>query len=252
MTLVLGKWNCPRKLTLTWSAHVQTRKYLWSWVWWHTPLVTEVRRQTKDSLREFEACLIFRVSSATAKATQRNTVPNKTKQKDTSQKWDQDNLLYQGREGWLGRWLSWMGTWARISGIHVKESGDVVYVCHPSARKAETGGSWCSLDTQSSLIIPGQWDILPKKKKKKWCWAWWLRALAVIPEVLSSIPSNHLMLTIIWMGNVAHFCPRGIHENRVLIYILNKTKGAGNWGTQPILISGLHIRVHTTHPKTST
>jgi hypothetical protein len=40
----------------------------------------------------------------------------------------------------------------------------------------------------------------------------WLRALAALPEVLSSIPSNHM---------VAHalFSCAGIHADKILIYI---------------------------------
>ena len=42
------------------------------WVWWHTPLITPaLRRQRWADLCEFETSLIYRVSSRTAKATQR-------------------------------------------------------------------------------------------------------------------------------------------------------------------------------------
>jgi hypothetical protein len=39
-----------------------------------------------------------------------------------------------------------------------------------------------------------------------------LRALAALPEVLSSIPSNH-------MGSDALFWHAGVYEDRALIYI---------------------------------
>jgi hypothetical protein len=35
-------------------------------------------------ISEFEASMVYRVSSSTARATQRNTVPNKTKQNKTN------------------------------------------------------------------------------------------------------------------------------------------------------------------------
>ena len=40
-------------------------------LWWHTPLI---RRQRQMELCEFKGSLVYRVSSRTAKATQRNLV----------------------------------------------------------------------------------------------------------------------------------------------------------------------------------
>jgi hypothetical protein len=51
-------------------------------MWWCTPLIPALGRQTP----EFEANLVYRVSSRTARATQRNPVSkNKTKQNKTKQ-----------------------------------------------------------------------------------------------------------------------------------------------------------------------
>jgi capsid protein len=52
-----------------------------SW-WWHIPLIPALGRESQVDLCEFEASLVYRVSSRTARATQRNPVlKNKTKQK---------------------------------------------------------------------------------------------------------------------------------------------------------------------------
>jgi hypothetical protein len=53
--------------------------------WWHTPLIPALGSQRRG-ISEFEASLVYRVSSRIARATQRNPVsknqtkPNKTKQ----------------------------------------------------------------------------------------------------------------------------------------------------------------------------
>jgi hypothetical protein len=41
--------------------------------WWHTPLIPALGRQ-KQAVYELEASLVYRVSSRTARATQRNPV----------------------------------------------------------------------------------------------------------------------------------------------------------------------------------
>jgi hypothetical protein len=54
-------------------------------VWWHTPQHSGGRGR---QISEFEASLVYRVSSRTARATQRNPVSkktNKTKQNKTKQ-----------------------------------------------------------------------------------------------------------------------------------------------------------------------
>jgi hypothetical protein len=48
--------------------------------WWHTPLIPALGSRGRQ-ISEFEASLVYKVSSRTAKATQRNPVSkNKTKQ----------------------------------------------------------------------------------------------------------------------------------------------------------------------------
>ena len=42
--------------------------------WWHTHLISALRRQKQVGFCEFKASLLYRVSSKTAKAIQRNTV----------------------------------------------------------------------------------------------------------------------------------------------------------------------------------
>jgi hypothetical protein len=42
--------------------------------WWHTPLIPALRRQRPWELSEFKASLVYRVSSRTARVTQRNPV----------------------------------------------------------------------------------------------------------------------------------------------------------------------------------
>jgi hypothetical protein len=52
------------------SVHKQSSVLL-SWKWWHKPLIPELRKQ---SISEFKASLGYKVSSRTAKSTQRNLV----------------------------------------------------------------------------------------------------------------------------------------------------------------------------------
>jgi hypothetical protein len=49
--------------------------------WLGLTLIPALRGQTQVDLYEFEASPVYRVSSRTARATQRNLVSNKTKQK---------------------------------------------------------------------------------------------------------------------------------------------------------------------------
>jgi hypothetical protein len=49
-------------------------------VWWHTSLIPELGRQRQAS-SEFEASLVYKVSSRTARATQRNPVLKNQKKK---------------------------------------------------------------------------------------------------------------------------------------------------------------------------
>jgi hypothetical protein len=50
-------------------------------VWWRISLILALRRQRQVDLWEFETCLVYRLSSRTARATQRNPVSkNKTEQ----------------------------------------------------------------------------------------------------------------------------------------------------------------------------
>ena len=54
----------------------------WGQTWWLTPLIPALRR-----LSEFEASLVYRVNSRTARATQRNPVSkNKNKNKNKNKK----------------------------------------------------------------------------------------------------------------------------------------------------------------------
>jgi hypothetical protein len=55
------------------------------WWWWCTPLIPALRRQKQADLCEFKASMVYRVSSWTDRATQRNPVSknkNKNKPKD--------------------------------------------------------------------------------------------------------------------------------------------------------------------------
>ena len=48
--------------------------------WWHRPLISARRRQRQADLCELEVSLVYRVSSRTARATQRNPVSKKERQ----------------------------------------------------------------------------------------------------------------------------------------------------------------------------
>jgi hypothetical protein len=52
-------------------------------VWWRTPLIPALGRQRQP---EFEASLVYKVSSRTARATQRNPVSKNKKQKTKNKK----------------------------------------------------------------------------------------------------------------------------------------------------------------------
>jgi hypothetical protein len=49
--------------------------------WWRTPLIPALGRQRQAWISEFEASLVYRVSSRTARATQRNSVLKNQKKK---------------------------------------------------------------------------------------------------------------------------------------------------------------------------
>jgi hypothetical protein len=53
-------------------------------VWWHTPLIPDLGGRGRQ-ISEFEASLVYKVSSRTAKATQRNPVLKKN-QKNKNKK----------------------------------------------------------------------------------------------------------------------------------------------------------------------
>jgi hypothetical protein len=54
--------------------------------WWHTPLIPALRRQ-RQGISEFEASLVYKVSSRTVRAIQRNPVSkNKTNKQTNKQK----------------------------------------------------------------------------------------------------------------------------------------------------------------------
>jgi hypothetical protein len=57
-------------------------------VWWNTPLIPalENSRSRGRQISEFEASLVYRVSSRTARATQRNPVSKKPKKKKKERK----------------------------------------------------------------------------------------------------------------------------------------------------------------------
>ena len=70
---------------------IHIRKPSVSWAWWHTPLVLALGRQ--GHLCEFEASLVYRESSRTARATQRNAVSKTQKEKQTKTMVDQKGLV---------------------------------------------------------------------------------------------------------------------------------------------------------------
>jgi hypothetical protein len=63
-------------ILMRYSIHLKSKVY--TWAWWRTPLIPALRKQRQEDLCEFEASLVYRVSSMTARAvTQRNPVSKK-------------------------------------------------------------------------------------------------------------------------------------------------------------------------------
>ena len=79
------KISSPLTQTRTWAIgcimEVKVIKAIMARRWWYTSLVPALGRQRQGDLCEFEASLVYRASSRTARATQRNPVLkiNKTK-----------------------------------------------------------------------------------------------------------------------------------------------------------------------------
>jgi hypothetical protein len=66
----------------SWLVLFRVKKFFLTWAWWCTPLIPGGRGRR---ISEFEANLVYRVSSRTARATQRNPVSkNKNKQTKNS------------------------------------------------------------------------------------------------------------------------------------------------------------------------
>jgi hypothetical protein len=55
----------------------------WDWWRWRTPLIPALGRQ-RQGISEFEASLVYKVSSRTARATQRNPVSKNKNNKNKS------------------------------------------------------------------------------------------------------------------------------------------------------------------------
>jgi hypothetical protein len=63
--------------TLTY--YFSVKKWIDCWAWWHTPLIPALGGGRGRQISEFEASLVYKVSSRTARALQRNPVSkNKT------------------------------------------------------------------------------------------------------------------------------------------------------------------------------
>jgi hypothetical protein len=63
-------------------AHVKSSNL--AWAWWCTPLIPALESET-GGFSEFKASLVYRVSSRTARATQRNSVSKKQKTQTNKQ-----------------------------------------------------------------------------------------------------------------------------------------------------------------------
>jgi hypothetical protein len=56
-----------------------------SWAWWYTPLIPALGRQ-RQVVSEFKASLVYKVSSRTARAIQRNPISKNQKKKKKKKK----------------------------------------------------------------------------------------------------------------------------------------------------------------------
>ena len=64
------------------------------WAWWHTPLIPAFRRQ-RQWISVFEASLVYKVSSRTARAIQRNPgLKNKNKNKKKNKNTKVETIIY--------------------------------------------------------------------------------------------------------------------------------------------------------------
>jgi hypothetical protein len=73
----------PRKALL--DSYSTSRSEAVGRAWWRTPLIPALRGRGRQ-ISESEASLVYRVSSRTARVTQRNPISNKTKQKTKKNK----------------------------------------------------------------------------------------------------------------------------------------------------------------------
>jgi hypothetical protein len=60
--------------------------------WWHLPLIPTLGRQRQEALCEFKASLVYKSSSRIARATQRNPVSKKQKNKQTKKNPNQTKI----------------------------------------------------------------------------------------------------------------------------------------------------------------
>jgi hypothetical protein len=69
------------------------KKAVLSQVWWCTPLIPALGRQ-RQAISEFEASLVYRVSSRTARATQRNPVSKNQRERERERERESERALF--------------------------------------------------------------------------------------------------------------------------------------------------------------
>jgi hypothetical protein len=125
-----------------------------SWAWWHTPLIPALGG-LRRWISEFKASLVYRVSSRTARAIQRNPVSKNKKQTNkTKQKNKQTNRESVRREVEVGMPIYNSSTQEAMAGLHGKACPGYIMSSRPTAAERPY------LEESNDSSVPGMHEAL--------------------------------------------------------------------------------------------